>query len=311
MKKYIWLILGTAVAFAGVFGFRAWLYPEPTAVRTQTLESMPIQRLVMCSGRVEAGDTDRLYMQIPCVADAVYVTEGTAVKKGDLLFTVDKDATIQTLASSGSGVHIDPDDLTIDTTVTAPISGVIETLNVEEGATVSVSKPCVVISSSEALQVTVEIGERDIKNIRVGQPARISGAAFAKDVYNGTVKSIASSAKQQYSTTTASETVVEAVVVIDAAELDSSLRLGMTATTDIVIDEQADGLVVPYDAVMQDDEDREYVYILENGRAVKRIIETGWELRDGFQVTSGLSAGETIITEPAMITADGMSVYAR
>lgn len=311
MKKYIWLILGTVAAFAGVFGFRAWFYPEPTAVRTQILESMPIQRLVMCSGRVETGDTDRLYVEIPCVADTVYVSEGTAVKKGDVLFTVDKEATVQTLASAGNGLNINADDITIDTTITAPISGVIETLNVEEGAAVSVSKPCVVISSSEALQVTVEIGERDIRNICVGQPARISGAAFTKEVYNGTVKSIASSAKQQYSSTTAAETVVEAVVEIDPADLDDSLRLGLTATTDIVIDEQAQGLVVPYDAVMQDDDDREYVYVLENGRAIKRIIETGWELRDGFQVVSGLSAGETIITEPAMITADGMSVYAR
>lgn len=311
MKKYIWLIVGTVVAFAGVWGVRAWMYPEPVAVRTQTLESGVIQRLVMCSGRVETGDTDRLYMEMPCVADTVYVEEGSAVKKGDVLFTVDKEATVQTLVSAGSGLSVDPDDIVIDTKITAPISGVIATLNVEEGAAVSVSKPCVVISSSETLQVTVEIGERDIKNIRVGQLARISGAAFSKAAYNGTVKSISSSAKQQYGSTTATETVVEAVVEIDPTELDDSLRLGLTATTDIVIDEHENGLVVPYDAVMQDADGHEYVYVLKSGRAVKRVIETGWELRDGFQVTAGLSAGDVIITEPAMITADGMAVRAR
>lgn len=311
MKKYIWLILGTVVAFVGVWGAKAWFRPEPTAVKTQTLESIPLERTVMCSGRVETGDTDRVYTEIPCIADHVYVAEGDLVKKGDVLFTVDKEATMQTLASSGGSVHINADALEVDTSVTAPISGVVASVNVEEGGAVSVSKPCVVISSSEELQVRVEIGERDIKNIRVGQPAYISGAAFSKEVYSGTVKSIASSAKQQYSSTSSTETVVEAVIEINQDDLDPSLRLGLTATTDIVIEEQADGLVVPYDCVMQDEDDQEYVYVLQNGQAKKRLIETGWELRDGFQVASGLSAGDTIITEPAMITADGMLVCAR
>lgn len=310
MKKYIWLLLVTVVAFAGVFGINRWVNPEPTAVRMSRLELKPIQRLVMCSGVVEAGNTDRVYLKLPCVADAVYVTEGDAVKKGDVLFTVDKEATVQTLASSSGSLGINPDSVNIDTKVTAPISGVIHTLNVEEGAAVSVSKPCVVISSNDHLQVKVEIGERDIKNIRVGQTVRIRGAAFSKESYTGTVKSVASSAKQQYSAA-ATETVVEAVVSIDPDTLDESLRLGLTATADIVVDEQESGLTVPYDAVLQDDRDREYVYVFANGQAHKRVIETGWEMRDGFQVVSGLEAGEILITEPAKIVADGMPVRER
>lgn len=309
MKKYVWLLLATVVAFAGVWGINRWVNPAPTAVRMRRVELQPIQRLVMCSGVVETDNTDHVYLKLPCVADTVYVREGDAVKKGDVLFTVDKEATVQTLASSGGSLGIDPDDIDIDTKVTAPISGVINTLNVEEGTAVSVSKPCVVISSNDQLMVRVEIGERDIKNVRVGQTARIRGAAFSKEAYSGTVKSVSSTAKQPYGTAT--ETVVEAVVSIDPSALDESLRLGLTATADIVIDEQESGLMVPYDAVLQDDRDREYVYVFADGKAQKRIIETGWEMRDGFQVTAGLAAGEMLITEPAKIVADGMLVCER
>ena len=101
------------------------------------------------------------------------------------------------------------------------------------------------------------------------------------------------------------------MVEIEPNDQDESLRLGLTATADIVVDEQENGLVVPYGCVLQDDDGQEYVYLYQNGQAVKRVIETGWELRDGFQVVSGLSAGEGLITEPALISEEDMPIVKR
>ncbi len=309
MKKYVWLALGTVAALVGVWLTDGWLHPEPPTVATQVLQAQPIEQTVMCSGRVQTGDTDNIYMKLPCVAQTVYVEKGDAVKKGDVLFTVDTEATLETLASSGQTVS-KIDTTAIDTTVTAPINGVVDSITVQEGDVISSAKPCVVISSNEQLQVKVEIGEQDVKYIKTGQPVHIHGVAFSKDTYAGTVVSVSSTATEQYSGT-ATETIVEAVVEIDPTEWDDSLRLGLTATTDIVVDSEENGLIVPYDCVLQDEQQQEYVYVYQRGRAIKRVIETGWELRDGFQVVSGLSAGERIITEPAVISEDGMSVQTR
>ena len=309
MKKYVWLAVGTAFVMGTIVWANGFLHPAPTAVSTMQLEPVSIERTVMCSGRVRTGDTDQVYMKWPCVAQTVHVKKGDTVKAGDVLFTVDAEATLETLASAGQSVdHLDVSSF--DTDVTAPISGVVDSINVEEGKAVSSAKPCAVISSDEKLRLLVEIGERDVKYVHRGQTVHISGAAFTKERYAGRVLSVSSTATEQYSGTSA-ETVVEATVEIDPADCDESLRLGLTATADIVVDRQENGLVVPYDCVLQDANGQEYVYIYENGYASKRIIETGWELRDGFQVVSGLAAGDQLITEPALITENGASVQAR
>lgn len=309
MKKYVWLAVGTAMVLGGIWLADGWLNPDPLSVPTQTIEPTAIERTVMCSGRVRTGDTDKVYMKWPCVAQTVYVEKGDTVKKGDVLFTVDTEATLETLASAGQSIT-NLDRIEFDTTVTAPISGVVDSITAEAGETVSTAKPCAVISSNEQLQLAVEIGERDVKHVQIGQAVHIRGSAFSKDTYAGEVLSIAAAATEQYSGTSA-ETVVEAVVGIDPDDWDNSLRLGLTATADIVVDRDEHGIVVPYDCVLQDDDQQEYVYVYENGCAVKRVIETGWELRDGFQVEKGLAAGDRVITEPALITANGMAVQAR
>lgn len=309
MKKYVWLAIVTGCVIGGIWWVNGIVHPEPTAVSVKTLSASAIERTVMCSGKIQTGDTDQVYMKWPCVAQSVNVKKGDTVKAGDVLFTVDEQATIETIGSAGQSIT-DVSALKIDTIVKAPISGVVDSISVQAGQTISSTKPCVVISSDERLQLLVEIGERDVKYVRVGQPVHIRGAAFMKERYTGRVLSISSTAIEQYSGTS-SETVVEAVVEIEPNDQDESLRLGLTATADIVVDEQENGLVVPYGCVLQDDDGQEYVYVYQNGQALKRVIETGWELRDGFQVVSGLVAGESLITEPALISADAMAVVKR
>ena len=69
-----------------------------------------------------------------------------------------------------------------------------------------------------------------------------------------------------------------------------------------------DGIItVPYEAIRQDEENQEYVYIYKDGKAYRRNIITGTELREETEVCTGLEVGECVILQPDKVS-DGVSV---
>lgn len=306
-KPYAVLFTITAVAIAGILLAKPLLIESAPSVTLYTVEPRSAEDTVTCTGRIETADSEDVYVKMSCIADSVAVEVGQAVEKGDTLFTVDVDATKQVIAAAaGVSPSMIPDQQ-IAKTVTAPVDGIVRTLNVAQGETVDADQPCAVISSSDALQVKVTIHESKIKDVAVGQTATVSGTALREDGYAGTVTYISPSARQQYTGTT-SETVVDAVISL--SERDDSLRPGLSAKSKIKIGSVADCIIVPYEYVLQDDLNQEYVYLYENGRAVKRVIQTGREWNDGFEVAEGLSAGDKVIQDPTRIEKDGQKVTA-
>ena len=306
MNKYGVLALATVLAISGILLIGGQEGKEGVTVTVHTVAEQPVKKTVICSGTIESVESKNLYLDVSCIAGEVYSKAGQQVKKGDVLFTVDVDATKQVLANlGGNSVNI-PDDA-IKKEITAPVNGVLTVLNVQSGELADASKPCAVISSSDELQVKVSIHEKDIKNIAVGQKVQVSGTAFQKDTYTGTVTEISPSARQQY-VGSITETVVDAIVVLDTSCLDASLRLGLTAQADVIVEELPDALVIPYECILQDEENQEFVYVLQDGCAVKRVVETGSELREGCSIIGGLQVGEQVIMQPDRITEDGEKV---
>lgn len=305
MKKYIALFAFTSILIAGILYVGEKQKSSGTLVSVYEVKPRKVTQTVTCSGRVEAAESKDVYVDIPCVAGTVYVKAGDEVEAGDLLFTVDVEATKQVIANV---TGISPDlvtDNNIKKEITAPVSGKIRSINVSSGKTVSNESPCAVISSSDTLQVKVAIQESKLKNIKIGQSAKISGIAFDKDEYEGVVTQISNSARQQYSGTV-TETVVDAVITL--TEKDESLKPGLSAKSVIVVDTIEDCIVIPYEYVMQDEDNNEYVYLYKDGYCIKRVIQTGMELSEGYQIVSGLSPGEHVIQNPDKITKSGERV---
>ena len=311
MKKYGILAVVTLLAISGFLALNSWKGQEKTAVELYTMNLQAVEQTVVCTGAVESADSRNLYLDTPCVAGQVYFSAGQKVNKGDVLFSVDVDATKDALAAvGGSGLGgLTGEELegVIQKEVTAPVTGVLATLNVKSGSLSDSSKPCAVISSSENLQIKVAIREKDLKNVAVGQSVQVSGTAFAKSSYPGTLTYISPSARQQYSGSV-SETVVDAVVSLDPAYLDESLRMGLSAKASVVVNSRDDALIVPYDCILQDENNKEYVYIYQDGRAVRRDIVTGEGFASGCLVTSGLSKGDQLVKDPSAVKKDGEEI---
>ena len=306
MKKwYVLLVSFTVLAIGGMPITRSYIEKSRPTVTLYETTAKLVQDTVVCTGRIESVEAKDVYTEIPCIIGDVYVKVGDTVKEGDTLFSIDKDGTKQVLAEVGNISEDMIPEASIPLYIKSTTSGVVRSLNAEKGQAVDNKTPCVTISASDGLQVKVSVHENNLKSIKIGQTAVINGSAFTKSSYYGKVTFIAPYARQQYSGTT-TETVVDAIITLD--EKDESLKPGLSAKSRILINSTPNCIVVPYEYVLQDENNNEFVYVYENHCAVKRVILTGKELYEGFQVLEGLSPGEQIIANPADIQKSGEKV---
>ena len=172
-------------------------------------------------------------------------------------------------------------------TVTAPSSGSIVELNAKVGATVtggmimgesdtSGGKQCMQIADLSKMKVTVQVGEKDIAKIAVGQSANVTYPAFPDIVSQGTVTAIASVANSDSNYGGGSVTF-NVDILIEAP--DSRLKPGMTAEVSVVTEQLDDVVMVPTMALMTEDGENYYVNVATDGegketRRVKVTVVT-------------------------------------
>ena len=184
--------------------------------------------------------------------------------------------------------------------VTAPTDGIVTKVNVEGEDGVKSYQPVVVLADSQKLQVRLSVNESQVSDLRVGQECVITGVGFKNSTYTGEIKSISNSAKQKTGMT-GQETVVEVVVSVDNPGND--IKSGFTAKCKITTAKDNGLLVAPYDAVRADEDGTEYVYVLtENNTAERRVILTGKELANGFEVLEGIAQGDKVLLSPDRIS---------
>lgn len=193
---------------------------------------------------------------------------------------------------------------TITYLLRSPAAGVIKSLAASKpGDYVASGSPAAVICESEGLRVRLSIDESQVSDLKKGQKVQISGVGF-NSTYYGSIISIASEAKQLISTT-GQETVVEALASVDHP--GSDILPGFNAKAKITTSQNSNALVIPYEAVREDADGKEFVYIVSGGRAKRRNVVTGKELDTGFEVKSGLRENDLVITNPDAVH-DGVKI---
>lgn len=222
-------------------------------------------------------------------------------------------------------------------TVTAPSSGSIVELNAKVGATVtggmimgesdtSGGKQCMQIADLSKMKVTVQVGEKDIAKIAVGQSANVTYPAFPDIVSQGTVTAIASVANSDSGSGSGGSVTFNVDILIEAP--DSRLKPGMTAEVSVVTEQLNDVVMVPTMALMTEDGEHYYVNVATDDeskqtRRVKVTVVTqndneavvgktqvkrddqGNEINPNVPVTK-LRDGDTLVMDTgANATADG------
>jgi HlyD family secretion protein len=178
-----------------------------------------------------------------------------------------------------------------DAVVTAPFDGIITAINAEPGQPVGTQG--VVRLVSRELEIRVDVDEANLAELAVGQPAVISSSAFPEDVFRGHVSEIGAAVDPARGTVT---------VKIMPRQPPAWLRPGQTVNVNIMTSEATPRLLVPASAVRRSG-DQTVVLVVENGRALEKVVITRPPTAQGIPVLAGLSAEDRIIADVQGVTA--------
>lgn len=212
----------------------------------------------------------------------------------------------QTYGASADGISAMNNYIYVPETITAPMDGVVTEVGVKSNVLSRTAKPVMTISDTGSFIAMVTVGESYISDIQVGDRATIKGTGFSTKEYAGHVSKIYPVARRTTSGT-AQETVVDIELTIENPDPD--LKSGFTARAEILTDTKRDMLTVPYEAIRQDEGNVEYVYVVENSKAVRRDITTGLELIEGVEVVEGLREDEILLANASEAGQTGSRIH--
>lgn len=310
MKKYIALAIACAALAAGVSYLPAAVEASVPAAVSISPTEVYYSESVNTSGTLCYVGQGDVTSALPLVLSEFEVEEGDHVEVGDVIARVDRKASETFISSLGKVSQLAAATASLSTAmslipeeITADRSGtVISTAGA--GAAVESGTSIATIAGTNSLVLTSAVSELNIARIQPGQPVEFTLSAYPDDVFTGTVSKIAGSARSQYSGAVL-ETVVDVLISPDST--DPRLRSGLTADVRFQLSDPRKICVLPYNAIGQDEEG-EYVYLLEDGAAVKHKIFTGAEFSDGTEVIKGATINDKVFLDPEDIS---LSKYVR
>jgi len=237
-------------------------------------------------------------------------------------------------------------------TLTAPMTGVITRLNVEEGENAimgTLNNPgtvLLVIADLGTMEAWVEVDETEVVKLELGQTAEITIDAFPEETFTGTVTEIGNSPVNIRTGSSREAVDFEVKITLDGTV--PNIRPGLSAKADIVVANRKQVLAVPLGAVtvrdypLKSEDIRSYrgrrarkqaaalkdlgfvarpappdsaagktdkisrketegVFVLKNNFVKFMPVKLGIAGEDDFEVISGLTEGQKVVTGPFRI----------
>lgn len=174
--------------------------------------------------------------------------------------------------------------------VRAPFDGIVAAVMLKEGEGVAMGLPLAHLVQEEGCYIEAPFDEANAAQIHLGQPARIEVDAYPDQSFLGEVSFISPVVAINMDLT---RTLNIKAAVKERPEL---FLPGMSADVTIITDRRENALYVPSESLIRD----QFAYVIEQGVAVRRDVETGignWETRE---IISGLEEGNAVITSVAI-----------
>jgi HlyD family secretion protein len=208
----------------------------------------------------------------------------------------------------------------------SPIDGIATSVDIKlgetaiSGSTNIAGSNIITVADPSSILVEVLVDEADIANIEINQSADVFAVAYPDQALKGHVQNIATSAKRSSYRQGLSFTVK--ILLDTTADID--VRPGMSCRAEIFTKIKGDTIAVPIEAIVFEDGDDEssdvdteqesdsisvrvsdnisstsHVFLLIDGKAVKRDVELGISNDRLQEIISGLAVDETVVIGPA------------
>ncbi|MEQ1504399.1 MAG: efflux RND transporter periplasmic adaptor subunit, partial [Myxococcota bacterium] len=185
------------------------------------------------------------------------------------------------------------------TVVKAPFDGIAGLRLVALGEVVDPSRVVTRLEAIDRVVVDVEVPERWLTQVQVGQPATVAVDALPGEVFTGQVMFVG----PRVSAETRS-----APVRVQVPNADRRLRPGMTARVAIVAAAIADAILVPSQAVVTSATGAAVWVVGADGKVSPRPIEIADRNAETVRVAAGLAPGDRVVTEGLIRLRPGTAV---
>ena len=165
--------------------------------------------------------------------------------------------------------------------VTSPIDGVCEYKGVSEGEAPDMKSPAYIIADKSLMSVSFGIPDTFIKEIELGDSARID---YNGEILDAVITEISMTANEESG-------LYNIKAVTNAKE---NLLTGTTVTVSLATQKSENALTIPPECVYFDDDDV-FVYTLEDGSAVRKDVCLGVITKENAEITQGISEDDLVI----------------
>ena len=185
-------------------------------------------------------------------------------------------------------------------TVTAPCAGTVTTVNVVQGGMASSAQPAVVIAEDSRVKIKASASEDVFAGLHVGDSAGVQISVLSDEVKTAKILSLPAAANQQTNLYDVSVSVPDG----------SDPAIGSFATVIFYTDRRENTLSVPTECVLTGNDNERYLFTVdEGGTTAKRVtVETGLVGKTQTEITSGLTAGDRVVTKGQSYLSDGSAV---
>lgn len=236
-------------------------------------------------GDIKAEDEAMVYPKVGGKVIEKIKEDGSRVAKGDVILYIDRDEV-------GFKFEKAP--------VESPLTGVVGRVYVDIGTQVTPQTPVAFVADMDRVEILLNIPEKYISKVSVGQTADVVVDAYPEDSFTGIVTKISPTVDLGTRTFP---------LEIDIDNADERLKPGMFARVRLAIGLHKDAMVVMKEAILGRG-DYAYVYVLEGDVVRKKNVKLGARQGACYAVTEGLLPGEEIVVMGQQKLRDGAAVKA-
>jgi RND family efflux transporter MFP subunit len=190
--------------------------------------------------------------------------------------------------------------------IRAPFSGYIAERNLDPGAyvtgttasTSTTTRGILSLHDIETVRTLIEVVEKDVPLVKIGQKAEVRAEAYPDRVFEGTVTRIVQALSRATRTMT---------VEVDLPNKDHMLKGGMFARVEVLVGVHLNAVQIPLDAITRLEENQ-YVYVVQNGAAHQVPVEVGGRVENRIEITKGLTGSEQVIVSGKDLVSEGTVV---
>jgi membrane fusion protein (multidrug efflux system) len=243
---------------------------EAIPVQASRVALRELNEVLEYVGNIKAQDEVIVYPKVSGKISEKVKVDGSSIAKGEVICYLDRDEV-------GLKFQKAP--------VESPLAGIVGRVYVDIGQNVNVQTPIALVVNIDQVKIDLDIPEKYIPKVSLGQEAKITVDTYPQEEFSGKVSKISPVVSLE-------NRAAPIQIILD--NQDQRLKSGMFAGVSLIIQKHPSVPVILKEAILGKEPDN-YVYLIENNKAVMKKITLGIHSGPYYEVREGIKEGDLVV----------------